>query len=151
MLLLLLHAAVCSAPQVNECGPVFLTVGDGGNIEGIYKDYVDRAEKGTPAFCNDPEANKAKLFPRYQPQACITYQDGNFCPSSQPEWSAYREPSFGFGNLVLESATNARWSWKKNEFPEFKIADEVTITRGGDRKCRKGTGSGNGNGNGNGR
>lgn len=27
----------------------------------------------------------------------ITLQDGQFCPTSQPAWSAYREPTFGHG------------------------------------------------------
>lgn len=95
--------------QVDECGPVYLTVGDGGNIEGIYKDYVDRAAKGTPAFCTDPKANANKIFPpRYQPQTCFAYQDGKFCPTQQPDWSAYREPCFGFGTLELQSATQAK-------------------------------------------
>jgi hypothetical protein len=120
--------------QVDECGPVYLTVGDGGNIEGIYKDYVDRAAKGPPAFWKDPQANTKKLFPpRYQPQACFSYQDGKFCSTQQPEWSAYREPSFGFGTLELQSATQAKWTWRKNEWPSWQTADEVVIYRTPDK------------------
>ena len=33
----------------------------------------------------------------------ITLQDGAFCPSSQPAWSAYREPSFGHGVLTIQA------------------------------------------------
>jgi hypothetical protein len=40
-------------------------------------------------------------YPLYQPspfeEPIITLQDGQFCPTSQPEWSAYRDPSFGHG------------------------------------------------------
>ena len=40
-------------------------------------------------------------LPSYQPipfdEPVITLQDGQFCPTSQPEWSAYRDPSFGHG------------------------------------------------------
>lgn len=40
-------------------------------------------------------------LPSYQPipseQPVITLQDGQFCPTSQPAWSAYREPTFGHG------------------------------------------------------
>jgi hypothetical protein len=114
--------------QVDDCGPVYLTVGDGGNIEGIYKAWVD-SPAPVPAFCANPTANQAKLFPWYQPQVCYSYQDGNFCPTEQPAWSAYREPSFGYGTLELLSAKKAKWTWRKNEWPSWKIVDEVTITR----------------------
>jgi len=121
---------------VNDCGPMYLTVGDGGNIEGIYMDYVDLAPGGQPEFCKDPQAFADRLFPKkYQPQACITYQDGNFCVQQQPEWSAYREPSFGFGTLELLSPTTAKFTWRKNQWPGWQVGDEVTITRGGAQRC----------------
>ena len=83
-----------------------------------------------PAFCKDPKANAKKIFPpRYQPQACFSYQDGKFCPTQQPDWSAYRERSVGFGTLELQSATQAKWTWRKNEWPAWQIADAVTIYR----------------------
>ena len=31
----------------------------------------------------------------------------------QPEWSAFREGSFGAGRLVIENATDARWTWHR--------------------------------------
>ena len=31
----------------------------------------------------------------------------------QPEWSAFREGSFGAGRLVLENATDATWTWHR--------------------------------------
>jgi hypothetical protein len=40
-------------------------------------------------------------YPLYQAipfdEPVITLQGGQFCPTSQPEWSAYRDPSFGHG------------------------------------------------------
>ena len=41
-------------------------------------------------------------------------QDGKFCPTSQPAWSAFREASFGFGLLEVLNATHANWEWKRN-------------------------------------
>lgn len=109
---------------------MYLTVGDGGNVEGMNTEFVDGGAKGPPAFCKDPQANSNKLFPpRYQPQACFSCQDGKFCPTQQPEWSAYREPSFGFGTLELQSATQAKWTWRKNQWPSWQVADEVVIYR----------------------
>jgi hypothetical protein len=56
-------------------------------------------------------------LPSYQPipyeKPVITLQDGQFCPSSQPAYSAYREPTFGHGVLELVNATHARWAWQR--------------------------------------
>eukprot|EP00775_Hariotina_reticulata_P006213 gene6212-6449_t len=113
--------------KVNECGPVHITIGDGGNIEGLYKDFMDTISK-KPAYCADPESGQQ--FPKlYQPQACLSYQQGEYCFSKQPQWSAYREPSFGYGSLQFLNATHASWTWHKNQWPAWKAADQVTILR----------------------
>ena len=51
---------------------------------------------------------------------------------AQPSWSAYREPSFGHGRLIINSPTQAQWTWIANDGDKNKprVADEVTITRG---------------------
>jgi hypothetical protein len=124
---------------------MYLTVGDGGNLEGIYKDFVDGPSETPPPYCSDPLAFAHKLFPRkYQPQACFSYQDGKFCPQGQPEWSAYREPSFGYGSLELLSPTEAKWTWRKNQDHAWQAADEVLISRGGAGSSGSGQGCGGG-------
>lgn len=54
------HSYERSKPVVNnklsECGPVHLIVGDGGNIEGIYKDFIN--DKPQPGFCANPKSGK---------------------------------------------------------------------------------------------
>ena len=40
-----------------------------------------------------------------------------------------REPSFGFGELTLLSATEARWTWHKNQDSMAVPSDTVNITR----------------------
>lgn len=58
----------------DDCGPVYLTLGDGGNREGVYLPWLE----------------------------------------PQPEWSAYREASFGVGALELLNATHARYAWHRH-------------------------------------
>ena len=59
--------------QENPCGPVYLTLGDGGNREGV-------------------------SLPWLQPA---------------PEWSAFREGSFGLGALQLLNGTHATFNWTR--------------------------------------
>ncbi len=52
--------------------------GDGGNIEKLYVNFVDEPGR-CPAKEKRPSITK-----------CPTKQDGHFCPSEQPLWSAFR-------------------------------------------------------------
>ena len=54
------------------------TPGDGGNIEKLYVNFVDEPGR-CPAKEKRPSITK-----------CPTKQDGHFCPSKQPLWSAFR-------------------------------------------------------------
>ncbi|DBA96972.1 TPA: hypothetical protein ACH3X1_001296 [Trebouxia sp. C0004] len=107
---------------VNECGAVHITMGDGGNIEGLYKTYAD-----TPGLCPAPN----KTVPAYQPGGfCPTYvYDGNFCATSQPSWSAFREPAYGHGILTFENSTHAYWQWNRNLDNENIEMDTVYVIR----------------------
>lgn len=98
----------------------------------VLQDFIDTVQP-KPAWCADPEIGTQ--FPSYQPQKCIT-RIGEYCPSKQPAYSAYREPSFGFGSLDLINATHASWKWTKNVVPGWKVADQVTIVRGGNAACK---------------
>ncbi|PWA83377.1 Iron/zinc purple acid phosphatase-like C-terminal domain-containing protein [Artemisia annua] len=72
----------------DPCGAVHVTIGDGGNKEGLQSKYKD--------------------------------------PS--PEWSVFREASFGHGELKLVNSTHAFWSWHRNDDDEPVRSDEVWIT-----------------------
>ncbi|KAM7498871.1 hypothetical protein LguiA_023285 [Lonicera macranthoides] len=72
----------------DPCGAVHITIGDGGNKEGL--------------------ANKYK--------------------SPSPEWSVFREASFGHGELIMENSTHAFWSWHRNDDDELVRSDQVWIT-----------------------
>ena len=35
--------------KLDTCGPMYITIGDGGNIEGPYRNYVDEINPATNA------------------------------------------------------------------------------------------------------
>ena len=53
---------------------------------------------------------------------------GFYCPTSQPAWSAYRDPSFGTATLTFASATSATFKWFRT-IDGGAVADSVTYTR----------------------
>ncbi|KAF8059726.1 PAP15 [Scenedesmus sp. PABB004] len=55
------------------CAPMHVTIGDGGNVEGMAESFIT-ANGSTPNYnCSTPETY---AFPSYQPQSCLTYQSG---------------------------------------------------------------------------
>ncbi|KAL1549302.1 hypothetical protein AAHA92_17425 [Salvia divinorum] len=61
--------------EANKCGPMHITIGDGGNREGLAKRFKE----------------------------------------PQPKISAFREASFGNGQLSVVNATHALWTWRRND------------------------------------
>lgn len=72
----------------DSCGAVHITIGDGGNREGLAHKYIN----------------------------------------PQPEWSVFREASFGHGELKIVNSTHAFWSWHRNDDDEPVRSDQVYIT-----------------------
>lgn len=112
--------------SLDPCGPVYITVGDGGNIEGIDTDFAD-----DPGKCPGPTDNQ----PEYGGVCHINFTSGpakgNFCWDRQPEWSAFRESSFGHGILEVLNSTNALWTWHRNQdaYTDNAIGDQIYIVR----------------------
>ncbi|KFM27138.1 Purple acid phosphatase 15 [Auxenochlorella protothecoides] len=106
---------------LNDCGPVHLTLGDGGNIEKLAAVFADY-----PGYCPAVPVHG----PSYQPEVCnqLLY-DGEFCSTSQPEWSAFREPSFGHSVLDILNDTHAHFAWYRNQDADTSVADEVILVR----------------------
>lgn len=81
---------------LDACGPVYITVGDGGNIEQVDVDHAD-----DPGKCPSPGDN----IPEFGGVCHLNFSSGpakgKFCWSRQPEWSAFRESSFGHGILEV--------------------------------------------------
>ncbi|KAK3424098.1 hypothetical protein EUGRSUZ_F00882 [Eucalyptus grandis] len=50
------------------------------------------------------------------------------CKNPQPEWSVFREASFGHGELKLVNSTHAFWSWHRNDDDEPVRSDQLRIT-----------------------
>jgi hypothetical protein len=44
-----------------------------------------------------------------------------------PEWSAYREASYGYGVLKVVNASHAYWSWHRNLDSATVVADEIWL------------------------
>ncbi|CAK0736397.1 hypothetical protein CVIRNUC_000740 [Coccomyxa viridis] len=151
------HAYERSTPvfkyTVDPCGPVHITIGDGGNSEGI--SFLDNYQHPKLQFedrnggCPMVNASQPRpsyllpLNPSQDPwswyQRTLTFQaDGNstgvgnppgYCYKEQPAWSAYRESSFGHGTLDLVNDTHALWSWHANQDSNAVARDQVYIVR----------------------
>ncbi|KAM1301927.1 purple acid phosphatase 23-like isoform X2 [Malus sylvestris] len=111
---------------LDPCGPLYLTVGDGGNIEEVDVDFADDPGKCPSAGDNTPEFGGVCHLNFSSGPA-----KGNFCWSKQPEWSAFRESSFGHGILEVVNSTYALWTWHRNQdmYKEDSHGDQVYIVR----------------------
>ncbi|PRW60148.1 Purple acid phosphatase 15 [Chlorella sorokiniana] len=113
--------------SVDPCGVQYITVGDGGNVEGPERRLIDVEP---PPYCSNPS-----LFEQPVQQATtsgeptLTIRDGRLCPEAQPAYSAFRDPSFGHGLLVLRNDSTAEWSWRRNEGKTAAAADSVVLHR----------------------
>ncbi|KAL5781496.1 hypothetical protein ACOSP7_006525 [Xanthoceras sorbifolium] len=112
--------------SLDACGPVYITVGDGGNIEEVDVDHAD-----DPGKCPSAKDN----IPEFGGICHLNYSSGpakgNFCWSKQPEWSAFRESSFGHGILEVVNSTYALWTWHRNQdiYKEESHGDQIYIVR----------------------
>jgi acid phosphatase type 7 len=71
---------------LDPCGPVYITVGDGGNIEKIDIDHAD-----DPGKCPSPGDNPPEFGGVCHLNFTSGPAKGKFCWDRQPEWSAFRE------------------------------------------------------------
>ncbi|KAF5752492.1 purple acid phosphatase superfamily protein [Tripterygium wilfordii] len=92
---------------LDECGPVHIIIGGGGNLEGVAVEYADE-----PNNCPEPSTNFGGSCSFNFTSGPAT---GKFCWDRQPEYSAYRESSFGLGILEVKNSTHALWSWHRNK------------------------------------
>ncbi|GAB2295381.1 Purple acid phosphatase 23 [Dionaea muscipula] len=111
---------------LDPCGPVYITVGDGGNIEQVDIDHADDPGKCPSAGDNVPE---------YGGVCHLNFSSGpakgKFCWDRQPDWSAFRESSFGHGILEVLNSTYALWTWHRNQdiYKENSEGDQIYIVR----------------------
>ncbi|KAG9447645.1 hypothetical protein H6P81_013773 [Aristolochia fimbriata] len=112
--------------SLDPCGPVYITVGDGGNIEGIDVDHADDPGKCPSGSDNVPEFGGVCHLNFTSGPA-----KGKFCWDGQPEWSAFRESSFGHGILEVMNSSHALWTWHRNQdaYKDEKVGDQIYIVR----------------------
>ncbi|CAA0819865.1 Purple acid phosphatase 15 [Striga hermonthica] len=110
---------------LDPCGPVYIAIGDGGNREKMAITHAD-----DPGYCPEPSTTPDQFmggFCAYNftrgPAA------GKFCGDRQPEYSAYRETSFGHGILQVKNETHALWTWHRNQDMYNKVGDQIYIVR----------------------
>ena len=65
---------------------------------------------------------------RYCPEQSFPY-DGQFCPTGQPAWSAFRQPAFGHATLDFLNATHAFYRFNRNIDAESVVADSFYLVR----------------------
>ena len=146
---------------MDPCGPVHITVEDGGNREKMAITHADE-----PGNCPEPSTTPDKIMGGFcafnftsEPAAC------KFCWDRQPDYSAFRESSFGHGILEVsplflhlivvlilsdykvnlsevvvltllqvKNETHALWTWHRNQdLYESAAGDIIYIVRQPDR------------------
>ncbi|XP_034685008.1 purple acid phosphatase 15-like isoform X1 [Vitis riparia] len=114
---------------LDPCGPVYITVGDGGNREKMAIPHADE-----PGQCPEPSTTPDKYMGGF---CAFNFTSGpaagRFCWDRQPDYSAYRETSFGHGILEMKNETVALWTWHRNQDFYNLAGDQIYIVRQPDR------------------
>ena len=124
----------------NTCGPTHITIGDGGNAEGLTYfngGYIDNTTSPENIkLCTNPQKNL--YVPAYTP----TYSGHGyintsvpFCYTSQAPYSDFRDPSFGHGEIILLNDTAMQWKWNRNMDSMDQFFDDVIITKPRNGEC----------------
>lgn len=97
-------------------------------VDVVFAGHVHAYERCTRSYNMAPDANG----PYY-----ITIGDGGNAEglatswmSPQPAWSAFRQASYGHGELVIANATHMQWTWHQNPDLQPTVADELWIVKG---------------------
>ncbi|KAK9088067.1 hypothetical protein Syun_030461 [Stephania yunnanensis] len=115
--------------SLDPCGPVYITVGDGGNREKMAINHADE-----PGQCPDPLSTPDEIMGGFCAYNFTSGPaNGQFCWDRQPDYSAYRESSFGHGILEVKNDTHALWTWHRNQDLYKTPGDQIYIVREPDR------------------
>lgn len=110
---------------LDPCGPVHITIGDGGNREKMAATHSDE-----PGHCPEPLSTPDKFIGGFCAFNFTTGPaTGKFCWDRQPDYSAYRESSFGHGILEVKNETHALWTWHRNQDMYNSTSDQIYIVR----------------------
>tara|TARA_B110001452_G_scaffold194912_1_gene164899 strand:+ start:908 stop:2230 length:1323 start_codon:yes stop_codon:yes gene_type:complete len=93
----------------------FMFAGHVHAYERSHRVYQGKADACAPTFINIGDGgNREGLASGYL---------------AQPDWSAYREASFGHGILSILNATHASWTWHRDQDDERVVSDSVVVVR----------------------
>eukprot|EP01018_Ginkgo_biloba_P037585 Gb_29486 [translate_table: standard] len=110
---------------LDPCAPVYITVGDGGNREKMAIPHAD-----DPGNCPEPASTPDTYIGGF---CAYNFTSGpaagKFCWDKQPDFSAYRESSFGHGILEVKNETHALWTWHRNQDAYRSQGDQIYIVR----------------------
>ncbi|XXG78603.1 hypothetical protein AAC387_Pa08g2511 [Persea americana] len=110
---------------LDPCGPVHIVVGDGGNREKMAVSHAD-----DPGNCPEPLDT---MDPDMGGSCARNFSTGpaagKFCWDEQPNYSAFRESSFGHGILEVVNETHALWTWHRNQDLYHSPGDQIYIVR----------------------
>ncbi|KAL0458588.1 UNVERIFIED_CONTAM: Purple acid phosphatase 15 [Sesamum latifolium] len=92
---------------LDPCGPVHIAIGDGGNREKMAITHAD-----DPGNCPEPSTTPDQFMGGFCANNFTSDSAaGKFCWDRQPEYSAYRESSFGHGILEVLSLLTFGFLW----------------------------------------
>ncbi|KAK8948481.1 Purple acid phosphatase 15 [Platanthera zijinensis] len=114
---------------LDSCAPIHLIIGDGGNREKMAISHAD--DLGN---CPDPAETPDDMGGFCAFNFTSGPAEGKFCWNRQPDYSAYRESSFGHGILEVRNETHALWTWHRNQDSYNSTGDQIYIVRQPD-KC----------------
>lgn len=110
-------------------GPVYITVGDGGNAERLTLIHADD-EGGCPDPLKTPDQNFADISGYCGFNFTSGTAAGKFCWDRQPDWSAFRDSSFGHGMIEVKNSTHLLWTWHRNQDHYDEVeGDQIYIVR----------------------
>lgn len=95
--------------KLDPCAPIHITIGDGGNREKMAIEHADE-----PGNCPDPSSTPDKFMGGF---CAANFTSGpaagKFCWDRQPDYSAYRESSFGHGMFEVPISSYKKLTFTK--------------------------------------
>ncbi|RZC62269.1 hypothetical protein C5167_024052 [Papaver somniferum] len=106
----------------------YITIGDGGNREKMAVKHADE-----PGNCPDLSTTPDDMGGFCAFNFTSGPAAGKFCWDQQPDFSAYRESSYGHGILEMKNDTHALWTWHRNQDLYNSSGDQIYIVTQPDR------------------
>lgn len=135
-----------SAGRADRCGATFITIGDGGNREGLAMGWLDpqpewSAFRESSYGCAPVRPCPGEIFFGLSAESCSALRSGRAAAAPVPCLVLlFSRPPCGslltrrcphilprHGRLVIQNSTHAVWTWHRNQEGEKVAAEEVVI------------------------